>query len=101
MVVKSNKLEKALSAKGFQKSTNKHHHKFYIFYCDDKKTDIYTFISHGANHDISPAILSKIKKQLLLDSMEQLMGLIECPLQKEDLERIYDAKGKIQKARLC
>jgi len=100
MTVKSSKLQKALSAKGFQKSTSKHHHKFYIFYCDGKKTDIYTFISHGANHDISPAILSKIKKQLLLDSMGQLMDLIECPLTKDDLERIYEDKGKIQKARL-
>ena len=35
MTVKSSKLQKALSAKGFQKSTSKHHHKFYIFYCDE------------------------------------------------------------------
>jgi len=98
MVIKSNKLQKALSAKGFQRSN--HHHKLYIFYCDGKRTDIKTMVSHGANHDIGPPLLSKIKKQLLLDSMEQLIDLIECPLTKDDLERIYEDKGKIQKARL-
>ena len=96
MIVKSNKLERALSAKGFQKSN--HHHKLYIFYCDGIKTDIKTFTSHGSK-EIHPPILSKIKKQLLLDK-EQLMNLINCPLSQDDLERIYEDKGKIKKMRL-
>ncbi len=78
---KSTVIEAALTKKGFQKTkVNKRiHHKKYTLFVDGRKTSVYTFISHK-KMDYSRNLLSAVKKELCLDTSEELNDLISCPM---------------------
>lgn len=48
-------------------------------------------ISHS-NKDYSENILNSIRKQLRLDTKEQLLDLINCPLSEKDYRKIVNEK---------
>jgi predicted RNA binding protein YcfA (HicA-like mRNA interferase family) len=100
MIVKSKKLESSLRSKGFERSQKTGSHRLYIYCYDGRETDIRTFLSHGSDYDISDRILSYIKKQLYLDSTQQVAELANCPLTKEGLASLYESKGLIKRNKI-
>jgi len=55
-----------------------------------------THYSHGSEgKDIDDSILSKIKRQLKLDRMEQLYGLKNCPFKSQDYFNLLKEKNVI------
>ncbi|MCU7838887.1 MAG: hypothetical protein KZQ94_05860 [Candidatus Thiodiazotropha sp. (ex Troendleina suluensis)] len=85
-------IETALKAKGFMQEACAHHDK-YMYYVDDKFTGVHTRISRGSKYrDYSDNLLSKMKKQLKLNSSSELLALIDCPMTKEQYKQILHEK---------
>jgi predicted RNA binding protein YcfA (HicA-like mRNA interferase family) len=69
----------ALLAKGFARSNRDHNYFFYYF--NQKKSRIYTKISHGET-DIDPHLISQMSKQISLTT-KQFKQFVDCPLTAE------------------
>ncbi|OQA17299.1 MAG: hypothetical protein BWY64_02147 [bacterium ADurb.Bin363] len=85
--------EKALLKKGFQEYTT--HHKMFLFYWKGKKTDIRTRISHGEK-DFDDSLLNQRKKQIKLNTKQQIIDFINCPMSKEYYINFLINIGKIK-----
>lgn len=75
-------IEKALTSKGFQKESGKkkEHHSFLYFIYNGRKTNVYTFLSHGAkSQDYGPELMSKIKRQLKFKETNDAENFFDCP----------------------
>lgn len=73
----------ALLGKGFQARKGSDHDRFFL-YVDGRKTGIHTKFSRGAKvREIPPDILRKMQRQLYLDSMQELVDLLTCPMDGE------------------
>ena len=81
-VYKSKEIGASLKKKGFVENLSRDHIR-YTLYVDGKKTEIYTFISHGKK-DYDDFLISKVKNQLRLQSKSEFQNLIECPMTKEN-----------------
>lgn len=94
MIIKRREIIENLPKKGFEKENTHHiyfHHKY-----KGKRTGIYTYVSHGSNfRDISDPLLSFMKKQLKLNSLNELINLIKCPLNGDDYNKILKDKKLI------
>ena len=78
------KLERALSQKGFQCEEG-HNHRKWFFYYQGRRTQIFTIISRGRGYkDYGNELLNKVKIQLRLDSIKQLIDLVNCPMTETD-----------------
>jgi hypothetical protein len=73
-------LKAALLKKGFRQDNR--HHTYYWLYDGEKKTSVKTAISHGLK-EYGDNLLSKVKKQLFLDTKTQLLELVACPLNQQ------------------
>jgi len=89
---KTKKIEASLLKKGF-KVRQGAKHKIYALYIGGSKTSIHTFISRGVA-EYSDSLISKMRQQLKL-SPGEFDGVISCPINKEDLIKIYSEKGVI------
>ncbi|MDI9349347.1 MAG: hypothetical protein QM537_05035 [Candidatus Symbiobacter sp.] len=87
---KQKKTETGLLNKGFVRSDNDHHY-FRYYTIDGRKTDILTKTSHGGK-DIQDDILSLMARQCKL-SRKEFLDLIDCPLSREQYEKILTDKG--------
>src|SRR6266498_4637661 len=89
-------IERALTSKGFQKESGKKkdHHSFLYFIHNGKKTNVYTFLSHGAkSQDYGPQLMSKIKKQLKFQETKDAENFFDCPFtQAEYVKMLMKAK---------
>ena len=94
---KSRKVKQALLKKGFHSSNSDH--VVLIYYYNGQKTDIFTKVSFGGNHDIDDSLISKMKLQLNLEKGE-FCQLVECTLSKEGLKKLYEDKGIVQRTTL-
>lgn len=79
--LKSNNIIKGLIKKGFQKRQSDHVHL--VFYYNDKRTEIWTKVSHGGNKEIGDNLIKKMCKQLKLNKQE-FKNLVDCTISKED-----------------
>lgn len=80
MPLKTSKIAASLLKKSFvQKET---HHSYYLLFVNGKKTSIRTRLSHGSS-EYGSNLLSMMKKQLSLETMEELEDLINCPMSGE------------------
>jgi hypothetical protein len=86
---KTAKIGSALQRKGFQKEET--HHTYYYFIYNGKKTEIYTYLSHGKK-DISPYLRSKMANQLKIKP-EEFDKLIDCTMSEDDLIIQYNERG--------
>src|SRR6266581_355813 len=69
----------SLTAKGFLPAENDH--TFLFLWVGGKKTAVRTKVSHGSgSEEIGEPLLSIMKRQMKLESKQQLTDLIECPL---------------------
>lgn len=92
-ILKPNQINNSLTAKGFKVRQSKH--IFYNFYFGEKKTHIFTFMSHGAR-DIDDYLISKMANQVKLDKNE-FVEVIECTIKKDELLQIYIARNELKK----
>lgn len=87
-------IKKNLPKKGFQKETS--HHIYYHHEYNGRKTGAYTYISHGASHkEVDGDILTKMRKQLKLQTNRQAANLFECPLDGNDYNQLLIQSGFI------
>ncbi|SFJ25735.1 hypothetical protein SAMN02910355_1829 [Terrisporobacter glycolicus] len=89
MVFSSNKVESSLKKKGFIQEPGDH--KYFVFYCDGKRSKIRTKVSHNGQ-DIGDSLIKCMSKQVHLNKSD-FADLINCPLSKEE----YTKKMKDEK----
>ena len=83
-------IEAALLKKGFFKENKDH--QYYTYHQDNKKTAIFTKLSHGSDYKTyGQSLLSKMSKQLKLSNKE-LLDLIDCDITGEKYLEILKNK---------
>lgn len=87
-----NKVLGKIKSKFEIKESSEKHLKYEIWYGGRKIAR--TYCSHGGK-EIYDEILSKIKRQLKLDRMEQLYGLKNCPFSAQDYFNLLKEKNVI------
>jgi len=91
---KKKEISSALLAKGFRVKVT--HHNLYFLYYKEKKTSIFTKISHGGKIKIyNDSLLSMMSKQLRLTKAE-LLKLIDCTLVYEGYLKILIERGHLK-----
>lgn len=93
-VFSSREYKSALEEKGFRLERVTRHSIYYLW-VEGIKTHIYTMVSHGSSEDIKGNLLSKYKRQLLLNSTQELVNFVECPLTYEGYVDLLKRKGEI------
>ena len=97
-VIVRKKAEKNLSKKGFKRVEDGNHIYYYMEY-RGKETGIKTFFSHSRQfRDLHGDIVTKMRRQLGLDSTAQIADLLECPMSKDDYTELLIHKGLIDPA---
>lgn len=81
----------ALGRKGFERSSNKHK-KFQYVTLAGKKTDVRTFVSHSSK-TLSASMLNAMARECAL-STGQFLNLVDCPLSREEYEKIIEKSLK-------
>ena len=88
------KIRKNLKKKGFAK-TEGGNHEVYTFEYKGRRTDAVTIISRGSGYKTyGSKLIGDMARQLFL-TKDQLLKLIDCPLEQPDYERILISKGII------
>lgn len=73
-------IEKALLKKGFIKESDSHHNYYYLT-VDGKKTDLYTYLSHGkTSKDYGKNLMNKVKLQLRFTDSKKAELFLDCPM---------------------
>lgn len=73
-------IEKALLQKGFIKESDSHHHYYYLK-VNGKKTDLYTYLSHGKkSKDYGKKLMNKVKSQLRFTDSSKAELFLDCPM---------------------
>lgn len=89
---KTRDIEGSLGKKGFKRKDT--HHTFYHLWVDDKKTTIYTKVSHGSN-EVPDPLLGQMAKQVKL-TRNQFCELVDCSLTQEGYLAILRDAGHIE-----
>lgn len=91
-------IERALLKKGFQKlsSTKKTHHSFYYFIHNGKKTNINTYLSHGAkSKEYSSGLMNNIQHQLKFVDSKLAESFLDCPFKEEQYIEMLQKNGEL------
>jgi hypothetical protein len=89
---KTKDIDNRLKRKGFKEE--KRDHTFYFLYYNNKKTSVYTKISHGIS-EYGNNLLTQMAQQLSLTNSE-LNKFLDCPLSYENLIQILKIKNRIK-----
>lgn len=81
-----------LEKKGFRRRDNDH--AFFHLWIGEKKTAIYTKISH-AEREIGDNLLSVMARQIRL-TRQQFVQLVDCPLSLEEYTALLRAGGHVK-----
>lgn len=95
MVIKAASLRAALKVKGFEKTRNTTDELYYL-YCDGRKTSVFTKVSHGRGEDLRDVLIQKVKKQLGLQTTQELTDFVECPLTLQMYTKLLKERGRIK-----
>lgn len=94
MKVERKDILKNLKKKGFIKDDDGHH--IYFYHCvDGKRTGPYTYVSHDKTKTKTFSDVTKIRKQLRLDSNREAVELISCPMDGATYLQILKSKGVV------
>lgn len=95
MQVAKRKIESSLAKKGFIRDEN--HHTYFYHEYKGKRTRIYTYISHGdKSKTYGNPLLSRMKRQLKLDTLSQVLDLLKCPMSGKEYNHILKDKSLIK-----
>ncbi len=86
--------EKALLKKGFRLERQNTDKLFFLYY-DNKRTQIWTKVSHGRGEELRAALLSKIKHQMQFDTTDQLVRFIDCSLSHAEYIEFLTSKDAL------
>lgn len=87
-------IESNLPSKGFVEEDT--HHRYFHHEYKGRRTGISTYTSHGSQYKTyGDALLRQMKKQLKLDTIQQITDLFQCPLTKDGYNQILKSKGLI------
>lgn len=92
---KTRKIVSSLTKKGFNPKKGKSKHIKYTLYINGKKTSIFTWVSHGLD-EYNDQLLNAMRKELSLESNQELNDLIECPMSAEALILLLVERKKIR-----
>jgi hypothetical protein len=88
-------VEAALQSKGFARIEGDHHY-FVYFTKGGRKSRARTKTSHSPKvRDVSDSLLGQMARQCLL-SKPEFLNLVDCPMNRDEYERILTAKGEIE-----
>lgn len=94
MQVERRTIESNLPNKGFIEERS--HHKYFYHEYNGLRTGAYTYTSHGSQYkDYSIPLLKRMKKELRLDTIKQVVDLFVCPLDRDGYNKILRDKGII------
>ena len=92
MQIKTKEIERGLLGKDFRKDNTDH--KIFRLIVNGQVTRIRTKTSHGSKYkDYGNTLIDAIKKDLHLDTKQQLQRLIDCSLTIQDYIACLRAKG--------
>lgn len=95
MQVERKTIESNLPAKGF--AVQETPHKYFYHEYQGLRTGPYTYTSRGSRYKTSGTpLLKRMKKELKLDRIRQVVDLFECPISGEDYNNILKGKGLIK-----
>lgn len=88
-------IESNLPSKGFVEENT--HHKYFYHEYNGLRTGAYTYTSHGSQYKTyGIPLLKRMKKELRLDTLKQVVDLFACPLDGEGYNRILIEKSIIR-----
>lgn len=87
------KFESSLISKGFRE--DQRHHKFFWFYCDKRKTSVFTKTSNGEK-EFEENMLNQRKKQMKLKTKEQFVDFYKCPMKEKEYKDYLIKCGYIE-----
>lgn len=94
MDIERRKIESSLKKKGFVEHGGDH--QYFHHELNGKRTGAYTFTSRGSKYQTyGVTLLKKMKDQLLLDSLQQVCALFNCPMDGKEYIGILRCKGII------
>jgi len=91
-------IEKALLAKGFEKASSKQnsHHSYYYFIHNGRRSDIYTYLSHGAkSNEYGSSLMNMIKKQLKFSDSKIAERFLDCPFKEHQYIDMLKEAGEL------
>jgi hypothetical protein len=101
MIFDQGTVEKSLKKKGFKKGNKgvkgrkrKQKHIKYFFHYKEKKTPVFTFVSHS-DQDIDDYLISKMSKQMKLHKKD-FIAFVNCPLTKDKYIKKLQKTGIIK-----
>lgn len=97
MKIDKSNIKKNLPKKGFIKNKDNHHIYFHHQY-NGVDTGIYTYVSHGKPDDYSGTLFNKVKKQLKLNTNQELANLVNCPMDGDDYIELLKINGHIEES---
>lgn len=94
MQVDKRKIESSLPSKGFV--IDETHHTYFYHEYQGKRSGAYTYTSHGSKYkSYGESLLKRMKKELRLDTIRQVVDLIDCPITEDGYNQILKNKGII------
>lgn len=95
MKVSRRNIDRNLPKKGFVKK-NSNHHIYFHHNFNGIDTGVYTYISHSKRiSEYSGRLLTDVRKQLKLDSNQEVVDLVNCPMSEDEYNQVLRQKGLI------
>ena len=92
--VDQDRIEQSLPKKGFVREDT--HHRYFYHEFNGKRTGAYTYTSHGSGYKTcGDPFLKRMKKELRLDTLQEVKRLLECPMDGDQYSEKLKAKGLI------
>lgn len=91
--IKTRKIDSALKEKGF--ISKERDHTFYFLVINGKQTKIHTKLSHDSK-EYGDHLLSVVRKQLRLNNVGELKGLVDCSMSGDQYVELLTERGKIE-----
>lgn len=87
------KFESSLISKGFKE--DKTHHKFFWFYCENKKSSVFTKTSHGEK-EFGDNLLKQRKDQMKFETKRQFVSFYTCPMAEKEYRDYLINRGYLE-----
>ncbi len=92
MQIDTKQIESALRKKGFVEEGGSH--KYFYHEVGNKRTGAFAYTSRGSGYKTyGDSLLKIMKKELRLDTLNQVKRLMECPMDAEEYNTILKQKG--------
>lgn len=92
MQIDRKKIEASLRKKGFVQEGGDH--SYYYHEVNGKRTGAYTYLSCSSGYKVyGDTLLKLLKRELRLDSLNQVKLLLECPMDGEQYNAVLKQKG--------